>query len=96
MIGKIHMTEDRKIFACCDKELLGKKLRFKGVDVLINSSFYGKDKITKESLIKNIKDCDSANIFGNRACKILLDSKLITKEQIIYIQNIAHIQLYKL
>ena len=96
MIGKIHIIENRKIFACCDKELLDKKLKFNDVDVLINSSFYGKDNLTKEQLLENINDCDCANIFGNRICNILLENNMITKEQIVYIDNIAHAQIYKI
>lgn len=96
MIGKLHIQENKKIFACCDKELLDTKLKFNDVDVFISSSFFGKDNLTLEQLFENIEECDCANIFGNKICEILLDKGIIIKEQIIYIEGIAHTQIYKM
>jgi len=96
MIGKIHFAENKKIFACCDKGLLDKSINFNGVEILISSNFYGKKKLTKKELLENIRSCDCANIFGNKICKILLDEKIIIKEQIIYIDKIAHTQIYNI
>jgi len=96
MIGKLHIQENKKIFACCDKELLDTKLKFNDVDIFISSSFFGKDNLTLEQLFENIDECDCANIFGNKICEILLDKEIIIKEQIIYIEGIAHTQIYKI
>jgi len=96
MIGKLHIQENKKIFACCDKELLDTKLKFNDVDVFISSSFFGKENLTLEQLFENIEECDCANIFGNKICEILLDKGIIIKEQIIYIEGIAHTQIYKI
>lgn len=96
MIGKIHLIDNVKIFACCDKEILNKTLSFKDVDIHISSSFYGKEKITLKEFFNNIESCDQINIFGNKICSILLDKKIILKEQIVVIDNISHVQLYKL
>ena len=96
MIGKLHIQENKKIFACCDKEILDTKLKFNDVDVFISSSFFGKENLTLEQLFENIEECDCANIFGNKICEILLDKGIIIKEQIIYIEGIAHTQIYKI
>jgi hypothetical protein len=96
MIGKLHIQENKKIFACCDKELLDTKLRFNDIDIIIHSSFFGKENLTKEQVLENIEECDCANIFGNNVCDLLLKNNLITKEQIIYIDKISHAQIYKL
>lgn len=96
MIGKIHITENTKIFACCDKELLDTKIKYNDIDIFISSSFFGKDSLTEKEILDNINDCDCANVFGNKICDLLLKEKLILKEQIIYLGKIAHAQIYKL
>lgn len=96
MIGKLHSDTGKKIFACCDKELLDKVLKFNDITISITSGFFGTEKITKKQLLENIEICDCANIFGNKICELLLKNKIIEKDQIIYIDNVSHIQLYKL
>ncbi|MCK9292970.1 MAG: DUF424 family protein [archaeon] len=96
MIGKFHKSPIGNIFAACDKELLGSKIIFDDVEIHINKAFYGVDTITEEELLTNINKADSVNIFGNKICSFLVSKKVITKEQIIIINNISHIQIYKI
>jgi hypothetical protein len=96
MIGKVHRSDGKIIFACCDKELLDKKIKYLDIEITISSSFYGTEKLNKEQILENISCCDCANIFGNKICDFLLSEKIITKEQVVYFDNIAHVQIYKL
>ena len=96
MIGKTHIQNGNKIFACCDKELLDKKINHGELEIHISKSFYGTEVLSEKEILENINDCDCANIFGNKICELLLKEKLIIKEQIIYISNIAHAQIYKI
>lgn len=96
MIGKVHNQDGKKIFACCDKELIDKKLNHGDIEIHLSKSFYGLNPLTEKVFLEQINDCDCANVFGNRSCDILLKKKLITKDQIIYIDKIAHIQIYKM
>jgi hypothetical protein len=96
MIGKVHQSDGKIIFACCDKELLDKKIKYSDIEITISSSFYGTEKLNKEQILENISCCDCANIFGNKICDFLLSEKIITKEQVVYFDNIAHVQIYKL
>lgn len=96
MIGKIHDLNGQKIFASCDKSLLEKKIITDDLEIHFSKSFYGEDEITLEEIIKNINECKSSNIFGKKICNLLLEKKIILKESIIYIDDIPHIQIYKL
>lgn len=96
MIGKVHNQNGTIIFACCDKELIDKKLKHGDIEIHLSKSFYGSEKITEKSFIEQINNCDCANVFGNRSCDILLKKKIITKDQIIHIAKIAHTQIYKI
>ncbi|HOZ36194.1 MAG TPA: DUF424 family protein [archaeon] len=96
MIGKVHNQNGRTIFACCDKELIDKKLNHGDIEIHLSRSFYGSSLLTEKEFLEQFSDCDYANFFGNRACNLLLKKKIITKDQILYIDKIAHVQIYKM
>ncbi len=96
MIGKIHSLNSGELFACCDKELINKTLKFNDVEINISSNFYGTKLISKKELLDCIKSCNQVNIFGNKICKLLIEENMIISEQIIYIEDIAHVQIYNL
>ncbi len=96
MIGKKHNIGGKSIFAACDRELLNKKIEYEDVIIDINESFFGNTEVTKEEIVKAIRDCDSANVFGTKVCNILITNKLILKENLIYIGDVPHTQIYKL
>lgn len=96
MIGKLHTYKDSKVFACCDKELLKRKIVSNDLEVDISTDFFGEKEILKTDIINYLNECDSANIFGKKVCDFLLSKNLITKDQIIFIGEIPHIQIYKI
>lgn len=96
MIGKIHTLSGQKIFACCDVELLDKRVSYNDITIHINSSFYGKEKIDEEQILNFVLEADQVNVFGKKICDFLLSKKIITKESIIYFNKIPHAQIYKL
>ena len=93
MIGKLH---DNKIFACCDKELINSKITFDDFEIVISKFFYGDQKITEKEILENIDLCVSGNFFGKKICDLLVSKKLVPKEQIIYLGETPHIQIYKI
>ncbi len=92
----MHIGDNNKIFACCDKDLINKELKFNDASIKISENFYGSEEITIKNFLENINECTQANIFGKKACSILLDNKLILKEQIIDVSGTPHVQIYKI
>ena len=96
MIGKMHIKDHTKLFACCDKELLNKTIVYNNTNIYFSSSFYGAKEISEKEFLYNIEECTTANIFGKESCNLLLKNKIILKEQIITIGKIQHTQIYKI
>jgi hypothetical protein len=48
MIGKVHNQNGRTIFACCDKELIDKKLNHGDIEIHLSRSFYGSSLLTEK------------------------------------------------
>lgn len=96
MIGKMHDVNGQRIFASCDKSLIGKKIITADFEISFSKGFYGEKEMSIEEIIKNISKCDSANIFGKKVCSLLLEKKIIIEETIIYIEKIPHVQIYNI
>ncbi len=96
MIGKIHVNETNILFACCDKEILNKEIKFNDTSIVISNKFYGTEELSEKEILKNIEECTQANVFGKKACALLLDKKIITKENIMDINGVPHVQIYKM
>jgi hypothetical protein len=95
MYFKLHKAENKTVFACCDKELIGKEILHGGITLKIDSSFYGKEKISEKKFLELINEADSANLLGEKAVKLALKNRLVSEKDVIRIKNIPHIQIFK-
>jgi hypothetical protein len=96
MIGKLHVSNGKKVFACCDKNLLNKSILFNGAKIEISEKFYGNQTITKKEFLENIADCDSANVFGKKVCDILVSKKIISRDCVLLVDKVPHVQIYNI
>lgn len=101
---KLHESEQMKILAICDSDLIGKKLEGN----TINEAFYGKESIPIsieliEKLRSIIDNMTAINILGPDALNIMInvlrlsidDLKRI-KQKIVYLDKVPHLQIYDL
>ena len=87
---KTHETENMRILACCDKELVGKTLKQQDIEIEIKESFYKGEKITVEELEEILGEYGNINLFGNKAVTTALKQGFLRKEDIIKIQGVMH------
>ena len=98
MYLKVHETVEGKIVAACDKELVGKVLddgKYH-LDLKASKSFYVGKKATKSDLKNALKDFHSANLVGKNTTDVAVKGGFAQKEDVIYIKEIPHIQIYKI
>lgn len=98
MYMKIHRGQGKKIVAVCDRELIGKVLEDgdKFMDLNTYSSFYAGEPATKQRISEELGDFSSANIVGKKAVKTALELGLTEEKNVMYINDIPHIQIYRL
>ncbi|MBU1939169.1 DUF424 family protein [Candidatus Micrarchaeota archaeon] len=84
------------MLACCDKELLGKRLKEGKYDVTVERDFYGGELSTPEKLRELLSEAESANIFGERAVKVAIEEGLISAGNIIRIGGVPHVQIFRI
>lgn len=93
---KTFWTKYNLLVAICDKELLGKNLKFNDVDVKVSEKFYGGKMMGEDECIELMKKATIGNLIGNRIVKLALEKGFITEENILYINGVPHAQFVKL
>jgi hypothetical protein len=96
MMGKIHTIQNQTILAICDKELVGKKFEDDKIEFCASEKFYGNQEITKEQILREIKEATSLNLFGNKCIELLQKEGLINEKQVILIDGIKHAQIFQI
>ena len=89
-LTKIHKSQGRKIICLCDKDLVGKKIEDKDLQLDISKSFYDGSDLSEEDILKETIEFSSLNIVGKEAVDFAVKNSLISKSNIIKIKNIPH------
>jgi len=84
------------ILAACDRELLGKKLKFGEVDFEIRESFYFERFITLEEFSALMKEAEVMNLVGERVVGCCILGGLVNRNSVKLIDGVPHIQIYKI
>lgn len=95
---KIHKENDKRIVAACDSDLIGKILDDKNgyMDLDKYRGFYVGEKVNESRLKSELQDFTSVNLVGNVVVKIALSMGLVNKKDVMYINKIPYIQIYKI
>jgi|TARA_Y100000310_G_C20609976_1_gene777487 hypothetical protein len=88
---KIHETKFGTLIAVCDKELSGKTLKGKNIEVFVNPRFYGEEE-SGEEILNLVKQSNDGNVIGKKIVNLLLKHKIISKKSVIKIEGIPHAQ----
>jgi len=94
---KLHKSRSENyelVFAACDKELVGKKIR-KNPEFEVKKEFYSDKECDEEKAAHLLEDCTIANLIGEEIVKLALKKSFITKENVILIEGIPHAQIVK-
>jgi len=84
------------VLAVCDKGLVGKTLKEGKIELSVSQGFFGGEQITEAELRELLHEFENINIVGNKAVKIALEEELALEESIIEIENVKHVQIFKI
>jgi hypothetical protein len=83
------------LLAACDKELLGKKLKFGEADFEIRESFYFERLIGGDELILMLKEATIVNLVGDKIIGHCIEKGLVNRNNVKLIDGVSHVQIYK-
>lgn len=81
------------LLAACDKELLGKKFEEEDIQLDVSESFYGGDECDKEKICNQIKKSNIVNLVGENIIDAVIEAGFGSKEDILWIDGVPHLQL---
>jgi len=92
---KIHSIQGQTVLAACDKKLVGRTLKKGKINFFVSPNFYKGALIEAKELEQLLQECSSANLVGEKTVGIALKLGLASEKEVIRINNIPHIQVYK-
>lgn len=93
---KIHRVGMDVLIAICDEEILGKKIKWKNVEIEIRKEFYGGKRVNEKEVLDALREMTVGNFFGNRIVHLMIRKGIVKKENVIKIGGIAHAQYIKI
>jgi uncharacterized protein len=92
---RVYRKGSDTLVAACDKELLGKTFK-EGELRLEVTSFYEGEDADEEMLLNRLSFCTVANLVGKKTVSIATKHKLISRDCVITIDGVPHVQLVKM
>ena len=93
LLVKVHLSNEKKMIAICDKDLFGKKIVEGKKQLDLTGGFYnGVEKEEKEILELLHNECH-LNIIGEKAIAFCIKNKLIGGKNIIKIGGVPHAEI---
>ena len=84
------------VLACCDEELLGKKIESNEFSVEIRESFYKERTVNVEEMKELMREASSINLFGEKCIEAAIEEGFINRSSIIMIGKVPHAQIYRM
>ena len=89
---RVFRTPTDILLAAADEELIGRELKEGKFRLNVSANFY-KEILVEDSALRDLLSmCSVANLVGNRTVDIAIEAGYISKENVIYIQGVAHAQ----
>ncbi len=93
--AKIYKTAYGVIVAICDIELVGKKLWYEGVEIVVSRNFYCEQKIDSLEAVNLMHHATSLNLIGNNIVELAVSMGLVHKDAVMYLidennRKVAH------
>ena len=91
---KVHKVGGEVLVACCDEELLDRKLTDGDVNIHVSRGFYGGEKVGKDGFEKAMMEATTANLIGDAVVALALEKGFVEESGVIEVCGVKHAQLY--
>jgi uncharacterized protein len=91
---KVHRVGGEVLVACCDDELLDKKLSEGDINIHISRRFYGGEKVDADGLSKALTEATVANLMGDAVVGLAIEKGLVEESGVVEVCGIKHAQLF--
>ena len=93
---RVHNHRGEILVAACDETLVGKTFEEGELQLQVHKAFYDDFRIDEKGLLHQLKISTIANLVGKKTIKCVMDAGLVTKDSVIHIQGIPHVQIFRM
>jgi len=91
---EIHRTDEGRLVAACDEDVLGQRFTEDGQQLEVDEEFYGGEKVDLLAVLEAIEDAATTNFVGPDLIGELLDSDIIEDDEVDEIGGMVHTHMY--
>lgn len=84
---KVIAQRGERLVAACDKDIVELELDSHGVKIKVNPIFYGKELVSENELLDEIKRCTSANVIGTQVIQLLIKKRIIHEDAVLWLTH---------
>jgi hypothetical protein len=88
-----HQGKD-KLLAIADAAIVGKEFSKNELHIDVSEAFYHEKECDEKEALRLIKDATIVNAVGNSIISLIVKNKIAEKENILYIGEVAHAQIF--
>ena len=95
-VYKSYKKGNERLLAIADAAIVGKELSEKELQINVSENFYHEKECDEKEALKLIKEATIINAVGNNIISLIINNKIAEKENILYIGEVAHAQIFTL
>ena len=93
-VYKSYNKGNEKLLAIADASIVGKEFSEKELQITVSDNFYHEKECNEKEAIQMIKEATIINAVGNDIVSLMVNKKIVEKQNILYIGEVAHAQIY--
>jgi|SRR3989344_2309415 len=93
-VFKSYNKGNERLLAIADAAIVGKEFSEKGLQISVSDSFYHEKECNEKEALKLMKEATIVNAVGNDIISLMVSNKITEKENILYIGEVAHAQIF--
>ncbi|MCR4368913.1 MAG: DUF424 family protein [archaeon] len=92
---RTYEAQNSVVLACCDAEILGKRLVEGNYDVTIEETFYRGEPTGLDALAELLETANNINLFGEKSVGVALQKGFLSEREVITIKGVKHAIIFK-
>lgn len=89
---KKYSTQDERMLAICDSEILGRKLEEEDICIEVSEEFYSDKECGEKEAVELIASSTIVNAVGRNIVNVMIDNRLADNSSVLYIRGVPHVQ----
>lgn len=93
---KIIRVNGETLVNICEKDLLGMSFRENGVNLVVNSDFYGGEEVSIDYAFSYVNEATAVSLVGNSVVEEAIRRSLVDEDAVLIVQGVMFAQIYNI